>query len=298
MKILVTGANGFIGHYLIEVLLAKGYDVIATGKGECRLPFSGQSGFTYAMLDFTDINSVNRIFEAHKPAVVVHAGANGKPDECEVDKEAAFRINVTGTENMLHASAGQKAFFIFLSTDFIFDGKRGMYSEEDQPGPVNYYGETKLMGEELVQKYVFPFSIIRTILVYGKPLTGRGNILTVVKDKLERGEVYNVFDDQVRTPTYVEDLTSAITSVIEKKATGIYHIGGADVLTPYEMACMTADYHRLDKSLLEKVTKENFSQPALRPLVTGLNIDKARKQLEYNPISFQEGLKKTFHDQK
>jgi dTDP-4-dehydrorhamnose reductase len=217
-----------------------------------------------------------------------------KPDDCEVYQELAFNVNVTGTKNILLAAEKGKSFIIFISTDFIFDGEQGIYKEEDESHPVNYYGETKVHAEELVKKYNYAFAIIRTILVYGKPLSGKNNILTIVKEKLEKGEKYKVVNDQVRTPTYVEDLASAIITVIEKKATGIYHIGGKDVLTPYEMACKTADYLGLDKSLIRKVTQADFSQPAQRPLKTGFNISKAETELGYRPVSFEEGLRKTF----
>ena len=217
-----------------------------------------------------------------------------RPDECEEKKELAYSINVTGTDILLAAAAKWQSHFIFLSTDFVFSGDKLMYNETDETGPVNYYGTTKLLAEEKVLQYPFGKTILRTILVYGKPFTGRSNILTIVKEKLEKGETYNVYDDQVRTPTFVEDLITGIIACIEKETTGIFHIGGKDVLTPFDMACKVADYLKLDKSLLQKVTRENFSQPALRPLLTGLNISKAQNELGYNPISFEEGLKKTF----
>ncbi len=111
---------------------------------------------------------------------------------------------------------------------------------------------------------------------------------------MEKGEQCNVVGDQIRTPTYVEDLAAAIVSVIEKKATGIFHIGGADILTPYDMACAVADFFSLDKTLLKKVTEKKFSQAAKRPLKTGLIIEKGRNELGYQPISFKEGLRRTF----
>jgi dTDP-4-dehydrorhamnose reductase len=135
---------------------------------------------------------------------------------------------------------------------------------------------------------------VRTVLVYGKPQAGRTNILTIVKDRLEKGEGYKVVDDQVRTPTYVEDLVNGIISIIERRAKGLYHISGEDVLTPYQMAIKAAEYLGLDKTLIQRVTAADFSQPAKRPPITGLSIDKAKKYLGYQPISFQEGLRKTF----
>jgi dTDP-4-dehydrorhamnose reductase len=160
--------------------------------------------------------------------------------------------------------------------------------------PVNFYGKTKAEAEDAVKEYEFDWAIVRTSLVYGVPVTGRGNLLTVVKEKLEKGEEYKVVDDQVRTPTYVEDLAAGIVSIIEKKATGIYHLSGEEVLTPYDMACQTADYLQLDSTLIKKVTAANFSQPARRPLRTNFIIDKAKKELGYQPVNFQTGLKKTF----
>ncbi len=294
MKILITGANGFLGHYLVKQLLEKNHSVIATGKGECRLPFSGHENFKYAAMDFTDPFTVHDVFEKYKPETVIHAGAMSKPDDCELQQWQAYITNVEGTVTLLLNAEEQKSFFVFVSTDFIFDGEKGMYKEEDEAAPVNFYGKTKVEAEDAVKEYEYDWAIARTVLVYGKPLAGRSNILSIVKDKLEKGEEYSVVDDQVRTPTYVEDLAAGIIAIIEKKATGIYHLSGSDVLTPYEMACKTADYLGLNKSLIKKVTAASFSQPAKRPPKTGFVIDKAKKELGFAPIPFEEGLKKTF----
>lgn len=294
MKVLITGANGFLGHYLTELLLKKGYEVIATGKGGSRLFFSGYSNFYYEEMDFTDIKAVQRVFAKHRPEKVVHAGAISKPDECELNKPLAFNINVSGTENLLKAAADGESHFIFVSTDFVFDGKKGMYTESDIPSPVNYYGQTKLEAEMAVKTYSGRWSIVRTVLVYGKPVSGRDNILTRVKHKLERGEEYAVVNDQVRTPTYVEDLALGINLVLDRKAEGIYHIAGKDRMTPYEMAVCTANYLGLNAGLLRKVTAADFTEPARRPLRTGFVIDKAIIDLGYQPLSFEEGLKITF----
>lgn len=294
MKILITGANGFLGYYLSKQLLEKEYEVIATGRGNDRLPFTDNELFRYESMDFTDPFAVHDVFEKHQPGVVVHAGAMSKVDECEQNQWEAYVTNVEGTVTMLLNAEEHKCFFVFVSTDFIFDGEKGMYKEDDIPNPVNFYGKTKLEAEAAVKEYEYDWAIARTILVYGKPITGKANILTVVKEKLEKGEEYNVVSDQLRTPTYVEDLAAAIVSIIERKATGIYHIGGADILTPYEMACAVADYFQLNKLLIKKVTEVDFSQPARRPLKTGLIIDKARLELDFQPLDFKEGLKKTF----
>jgi len=294
MKILITGANGFLGYYLTEQLLEKKFSVIATGKGECRLPFTHDKNFQYLSMDFTDPFSIHDVFENIKPDVVIHAGAMSKPDECETNQMLAYLVNVEGTVQLLINAADSKSFFVYLSTDFVFDGERGMYREDDIPAPVNYYGRTKLEAEEAVKEYEFDWAIVRTVLVYGKNHSGHNNILKIVKEKLEKGEEYNVVDDQLRTPTYVEDLAKGIVSIVEKKATGIFHLSGKDILTPYQMAIKTSELLHLDNSVLKRVTASSFNQPARRPLKTGFVIDKARKELGYEPLSFDEGLKKTF----
>ena len=294
MKILITGANGFLGYYLVEQLLAKKYSVIATGKGECRLPFTHAVNFQWLSMDFTDPFSIHDVFENIKPDVVVHAGAMSKPDECEMDQMKAYLVNVEGTVQLLINSEELKSFFVFLSTDFVFDGERGMYNENDAPRPVNYYGRTKLEAEEAVKEYEYDWAIVRTVLVYGRNHSGHNNILKIVKEKLEKGEEYNVVDDQLRTPTYVGDLAKGIVSIIDKKATGVFHLSGKDILTPYQIAIKTAKHLKLDSSVIKKVTAASFSQPAKRPLKTGFVIDKAKKELGYEPVSFEEGLRKTF----
>ena len=139
-------------------------------------------------MDFTDPFAVHDVFEKYKPEIVVHGGAISKPDDCELNQWQAYLVNVEGTVTTLLNAAEQKSFFIFISTDFIFDGEKGMYKEDDEPSPVNYYGKTKLEAEEAVKEYEYDWAIVRTVMVYGKPILSRSNILSIVKEKLEKGE--------------------------------------------------------------------------------------------------------------
>ena len=205
----------------------------------------------------------------------------------------AYIVNVEGTVTTLLNAAEQKCFFIFISTDFVFDGETGMYREDDDTRPVNYYGRTKMEAEDAVREYEFDWSIVRTVMVYGKPVMSRPNLLSVVREKLEKAESYSVFDDQFRTQTYVEDLVEGIVKIIDQRATGIYHLCGKDMLTPYEMAVRTADFLQKERSLIKRVSADSFHQPAKRPARTGLNIDKAITELGFDPVSFEEGLRKT-----
>lgn len=291
--VLITGANGFVSWYLIRDLLDHNYKIVATGKGPSRLPFQDER-LVYETLNFTDAGDVAAVFEKHQPHLVVHAGAMSKPDECEVQQEEAMLTNVRGTEFLLQAAAQYKSYFLFVSTDFVFEGKSLHYKEGDKLAPVNYYGLTKKQAEEAVQQYPFAWSIVRTILVYGKPMSGRQNILTVVANALQKGEPLRIFSDQTRTPTYVEDLSRGLATMLEKKSTGIFHISGEDVITPYHMACAVAAHFGYNGDTIENVTATTFQQPAARPQITGFDLTKTKTMLNYQPTSFAEGLRKTF----
>ncbi|NII26706.1 SDR family oxidoreductase [Pseudoflavitalea sp. X16] len=296
MKILITGANGLLGQHLTRLLLQQGYTVIATGKGDARIRMDEWGDrYIYHPLDITDAVDVQRVMSAVQPAVVVHAAAMTQVDECELHSEQCERTNVIGTSQVLVDAEVYSQHFIYVSTDFVFDGEQGNYREEDELKPVSYYGFTKMQAEAITETSTIPWAIVRTCLVYGNTLQGtRNNIITWVKGSLEQGKAIKVVADQWRTPTYVEDLAKGIALIIEKKATGIYHISGKDLLTPYDIAIQTADLFGLDKSRIEKVDAATFTQPGRRPPKTGFVIEKARKELGYEPLSFAEGLRKMF----
>ncbi|HEX6430906.1 MAG TPA: SDR family oxidoreductase [Niastella sp.] len=291
MKVLITGANGLLGQHLIKVLLHKNYQVIATSRGESRLPFQPSDNYTYHEMDVANALETFSVMSLEKPDVVVHAAAMTQVDDCELRPQQCERINVQGTSQVLTDAETFSSHFIFISTDFVFDGEKGNYSEEEDTKPISLYGFSKLQAESMVQTSTIPFAIVRTCLVYGNLLKGtRSNIVSWVKESLEQGKTIQVVSDQLRTPTYVEDLVKGIALIIEKKATGIYHIAGKDWLTPYDMALKTAHKYKLDATKIIKVDASTFKQPGRRPLKTGFVIEKARNELGYEPISFDEGL--------
>lgn len=288
-KILITGANGLLGQKLVEQLVAEGkFEVIATGKGPCRL---NSGGFIYQDLDITDSSQVDEVITQLAPETIIHGAAMTNVDQCELNQEDCVLVNVRATEYLVRAAEKTQSHFIFVSTDFIFSGENGPYDEEAEAAPVNFYGETKLTGENLVKSSKTTWAIARTVLVYGIANDmSRSNIILWVKSSLEAGKEIQVVDDQVRTPTLAEDLAAGCILIAEQKAEGIFNISGSDVLTPYEMAIMTADYFGLNKDLIKRTDSTQFTQPAKRPMKTGFIIDKARKQLGFEPKTFQEGI--------
>lgn len=294
MKILITGANGLLGQHLIKQLLDK-HIIIATSKGESRLPFSENHNYSYHELDVTDGPNVNLFIHRIHPDVIIHAAAMTQVDECELNKVECWNVNVTATRFLLDAAKEINCRFIYISTDFVFDGLHGPYTEDAQPNPVNYYGSSKWGAEKAVEESGLPWTIIRTVLVTGNPLNGtRYNIVTWVKEKLENGERVRMVDDQYRTPTFIDDLVQGVLLVLEKNATGIFHISGKDSLTPYAIAIETARLLQLDESLIHKAVSSDFPEAPMRPPSTNFNIGKAERELGYQPHSFMEGLKKMF----
>ncbi len=300
MKILVTGANGLLGQHLLKMLTnSMAYEIIATGRGDARLPFIKNGRYNYFSLDITDGMAVAAFIDQHQPTVIIHTAAITQVDECETNPISCWNTNVTATRFLVSAAESIAAHFIFISTDFVFDGMNGPYKETDLAGPVNYYGSSKLAAEKAVMESQLSWSIVRTVLVYGNILIGnRSNMVSWVQQNLLDGKNIKVVSDQWRTPTYVEDLAKGILLVVEKKATGIFHISGPEMLSPYEMAILTANYLHLNTGLVEKVDASIFLQPGKRPAKTGFIIDKARQELGFAPMSFVEGLKQMLPQEK
>jgi len=289
MKILVTGANGLLGQKLSTLLLNdKKVTPLLTSRGKSTTPLSETE---YKSLDITDAKAVADVFNEFRPEVVINTAAMTMVDDCEKNQEACWTANVKSVENLIHSSREVKAHLVHVSTDFIFDGTHGPLDEMAKPDPVNFYGKSKLAAEELLIGSDIDWCILRTVLVYGITRDmSRSNIVLWVKESLEKGKNIKVVNDQWRTPTLAEDLAMGCYLAASQKAKGIYNISGKDFLSPYDIAMMTAEYFKLDKTLITATDSTQFTQPARRPLKTGFIIDKARKELGYEPHSFEQGL--------
>jgi dTDP-4-dehydrorhamnose reductase len=294
MTLLVTGIHGLVGQYLIRILEQWPGQVIVTGRGPCRIPAEWMHNIRYEQMDITDPDNIHVVFERVRPDAVIHAAAEAQPDTCELHREQADLVNTKATGFLLEAAKKHGSFFTYVSTDFVFPGTGGPYKEEDETGPVNYYGLTKLRSEELVRAYPHGWAIVRTVLVYGTTLVGtRTNIITWVLGELQKGKPIRVVGDQVRTPTFAGDLAAALLLITKDKHQGIWHISGKDVLSPHDIALIVAERMQLDASLITKVDASTFTQAAERPLRTPFNISKATELLGYAPMSFKEGMELT-----
>jgi dTDP-4-dehydrorhamnose reductase len=289
MKVLVTGANGLLGQKL-TVLLEKDDTVQLISTARAKLNFH-LTRAEFVALDITNAESVDKVVSKTRPDVVINTAAMTQVDQCESEHELCWLNNVTAVENLVKACEKNNVRLIHISTDFIFDGSHGPLDESAKPNPLSYYGESKLAAEEVVIKSKTDWAILRTVLVFGvmKDMS-RSNIVLWVKKSLEEGKAINVVNDQWRTPTLAEDLAMGCYLAATKKAKGIYNISGDEMLTPYDIAIRTADFFKLDKSLIKSADSSTFKQPAQRPPKTGFIINKARRELGFNPHSFDEGL--------
>lgn len=294
MKILVTGANGFVGQHLTVFLSGKKHNIFAAGRGECRIPF--KNNFEFISADFTEKKNIEELLTSINPDIIIHAAAMSKPDECENEKEKCLLHNVTATKNLLSAfgAKGENKKFIFISTDFVF-GENGPHDENAEPCPLNFYGKSKLLAEQEVINSNVDYAIVRPVFVYGESWQGlRPTFLHWVKNNLEKGNTIKVVSDQKRTPTFVNDLCKGIESIVNVNRNECWHFAGKDILSPFEMAETVAKVLKLDASLIEKVTSETFKEPVKRAKYSGLIINKAINETDYNPVSFEEGVKLTF----
>jgi dTDP-4-dehydrorhamnose reductase len=290
MKVLITGSNGLLGQNLVKQLQEKKVNFLATSKGENRI--STLNPNSYQQLDITNHEEVDLVFNTFRPTVVINTAAMTNVDACESDKESCWDMNVNAVKYLIEACQKHKAHLIHLSTDFVFDGESGPYKETDVPNPLSYYGKSKHEAEKLIQKsQLEKWSIARTIIVYGVvEKMSRSNVVLWAKSALEKGEPINVVDDQFRSPTHGSDLAKGCLLIAEKKAAGIFHLSGKETMSILELVERVADYYQLDKSIISPIKSKTLNQAAKRPPFTGFDLSKSKKELGYNPVSFEDGL--------
>ena len=290
LRILLTGSNGVLGQKIIyELRHSDKAELIATSKGENRT--SAKDGYIYHPMDITNHEEVAALVEKYKPDCIINTAAMTNVDACESAKEDCYRMNVEADKNLTEICKKHHIHFIQLSTDFVFDGKAGPYSESDEPNPLSYYAWSKYESEQITMQAGIDYAIIRTIIIYGVvDDKQRSNVIVWTINSLQQQKTIRVISDQFRSPTLAEDLADACVQAALKKAKGIFHVSGAETFSILEIVNQTADFFGLDKRFIQPVTTAELNQAAKRPLITGFIIDKAVRELNYHPHSLEEGL--------
>jgi dTDP-4-dehydrorhamnose reductase len=243
--------------------------------------------------DVSERNRVEEVFKKVNPEVVVHAAALTDVDKCEINKELAWRINVEGTRNIVEAAKGSRAFLIYLSTDYVFNGETGRYKETDKPDPINFYGVTKLKAEELVKEKADKYCIARASVIYGStPAAGKANFALWLLKKLKSNEQVKIVTDQWNSPTLNTNLAEMTLEIIENKIAGIFHLSGATRINRFDFAKLLAQAFNLDGNLIRSVTSAEFSWIAKRPRDSSLDTAKAQQTLKSKPLQVTEAVER------
>ena len=289
-KIIVTGSNGLLGQKVTDLSIQDPeIELIATSVGPNR--HNLKYGYTYEELDVLDLDRLNELVEIYQPDSIIHTAAMTNVDACEAERAKCYALNVQSVKNLVDVCESKGIQFVHLSTDFIFDGENGPYTEEAEPNPLSYYGETKLESELILKNSSCRWAILRTIIVYGVVNDmSRSNIVLWAKGALEKGEPIHVVNDQWRMPTLAEDLAACCLLAVKKNASGVFNVSGKDLMSILEIVERVADHYGLNKSLIKAISAESLNQVAKRPKKTGFILDKAILELGYSPHSFEEGM--------
>ena len=284
MKLLITGASGLYGSKLAQLALERGLEVYSSDIQS--LSVYGK----FVQLDISNKEKVEEALKTIKPDVVVHAATLTDVDKCELNKALARKVNVAGTKNVVEAAQKAGSFLVYISTDYVFCGEKGLYVESDTRDPINYYGLTKVEAEEIV-KTLPKYFIARPSVIYGStPAAGKVNFALWLIETLRKGNRVKIVTDQWNTPTLNTNLAEMTLEVVERQLTGIYHLCGATRVSRFEFAEQIADTFDLNKELIDKVTSSQFSWPAKRPTDSSLDTSKAQRDLTCKPLTLSKAF--------
>jgi dTDP-4-dehydrorhamnose reductase len=266
MTLMIIGHTGLLGS---KILAKSGFQTYPDRRIDVTTP------------------EIAQYIEKVAPDIVIHCAAFTNVDLCETQREKAWLTNVTGTENVVTACAAIHAKLVYISTDFVFDGTGRMYTEEDRPNPINYYGKTKLEGEKIVQE-MDDYIIVRTSVLYG--WHHHLNFVTWVLSQLQSENDIRIVTDQYTCPTLADNLAEVVLELCEKDVTGLYHITGTERISRYDFAKKIADSLGLDASLMTPIKSEDLAQKAPRPKDSSLSTQKIKVIIDTPLLSVKEGL--------
>lgn len=250
-----------------------------------------ENGIKSVALDISSEKAIESLVEKLQPQVIIHTAAWSNLEKCEEDPEKAFRINTTATEVFAEISVKTGSRFIFISSDMVFDGKKGNYQETDKTNPLNIYGKTKLTAEKFVRAICSNYVIARSALIYGPRRTGSNSFSEKILNKVSAGEIMPLFTDQFRSPILVQNLADVLLELARSDFYGIIHLGGKDRTDRYTFGTCLAEIKEFSPDLLKPVSMSSFSTKAPRPRDTSFNIAKASNLLTTRLIGIKEGLK-------
>jgi dTDP-4-dehydrorhamnose reductase len=283
MKFLVTGSAGLVGSQVVKDLTQQNHTVYS-----CYHDTKPSHG-TPILLDLTDQDKIIHTIQEIKPDKIIHLAAMTGVDQCETQQDLAMKINANATEIMAKQAAKYNAFFLYISTDYVFDGINGMRKESDTPNPLGFYGKSKLAGEIALNKIPSSWCIARTSTPFGIHKTKKSFPIWV-KENLKSKKEISVLTDQFTSPTYVPNLSKMLIEIATRQLVGIYHTAGDIKISRYNFAEMVAEKLNLDKKLLIPTKTDEMNWKAQRPKDSSLDISLAAEILNEKPQTIQQSL--------
>jgi dTDP-4-dehydrorhamnose reductase len=289
MRILITGASGQLGCYLLRELHKRHGQVVAW-SGARR---GDRFGHVLLPIDLADSAAIADAYNEARPEVVIHAAALARVSDCYTDPEKARRVNTVATSALAELSARRKARFVFVSTDLVFDGERGSYREQDLPSPISVYGRSKADAE--VAALAAPRGVVaRVSLLYGPSLVGRPSFFDDQVAALRGGRPVSLFADEFRTPLDLATAAKALLELASSDYTGILHIGGPERMSRLEMGQRLAKYLGSSADVFLATRRDQSPAPEPRPRDVSLDSSRWRKAFPMLPWpTFDEALRAT-----
>ena len=277
ITLLITGAYGQLGDACVK-FLKNNYNITLSGV-------SPSDGGVH--LDIRSKSSIKKVLSDIDPDVILNLAALTDVDGCELDPQQAKDINFSGVKNLCRDFSGH---FIQISTDYVFDGKSGPYSEEDEPNPKSVYGKTKLFADNWLLDNYSKSTIIRTNILYSYTKRTKASFLKWVVDSLNDNQNIKVVNDQWNNPTWTESLSSVISKIIDNQAFDLYHYGDRDILNRFDFSILISKVFNLDSSLIMPISSDELNQIAPRPRKSGLITKKIESELGIIPKSVETCL--------
>jgi len=288
LRLILTGASSLLGWEFLRQA-PEDWDILATLHRNQDLPPGIKR--PAVLLDITSHEQVCALVTEFRPQIIVHLSSRGDLDYCKAHPEEAWSVNVEGTRNLLECSRLFRPAFLFLSTMYVFDGTHPPYDEEAATHPINEYARTKLAAEKLVLEESAQPTILRPMAMYGWHSRGqRMNWVTWLLGKLRNGEQVRVVNDVYNNHLWAGDAARAVRMAIEKRTSGIFHVGGAEISSRYEFSLDVARVFNLGTQLIVPVTSEHFHGIAQRPANSTCSIRKLRDVLGVEPVGNRTGL--------
>ena len=282
-KLLIIG-TGLLGSRIVE-MASDEFEIVNTYN---KNPVDLQST-VFHQLDITDRKVTLGMIKEVNPDYIIHTAAHTGVDYCEVHRSEAYSVNVTGARNVSEASGEIGAKLVYISTDYVFDGAKGMYCEGDITNPINHYGKTKLEGEDVVKSTCNDWIIARTSVLYGwNP--AKPNFVTWALDELMAGNRIRIVNDQFNSPTLADNLADMLIELIKRDEHGVFHTSGGERISRYDFAIKIAEIFDLNSELIEPITSDQLNWIAKRPADSSLDVSKI-SNIE-KPLTIEESLEK------